>query len=434
MPPDLKSVVTLRALLPFMALRRWQFFYAVIALLVAACAALLLPYAARQMIDSGLATLHVGESRVVGRSTITFGTLFGVAAVLGVATGARLYLVQRAGELVVADLRKSVYRHVLDQSPEFFESAKIGEVLSRLTVDTMLIQTLIGTTLEIATRNVVLLFGGLIVLFMTNPFLSCVIVGLIAAGSVPLVMLSRRARALSRDTQRRIAETAAMAGEILNAMPTVQAFTRERAELARYADTVDTAMSTSMRRIRFRASINSLAIILPACAIIVVLWLGTRQVAQGQMSIGTLGQFVLYAMLVGSAVSQLSEVAGDFQRAAGATERLLELLALRSPVTSPEASKDFIEPDARGATVNISDLVFHYPSRPLEPALDHFDLQVAAGETVAIVGTSGAGKSTLFQLLLRFYDPRHGVIEIDGVDIRELNLTTLRRSIGVVMQ
>ncbi|OWQ90657.1 ABC transporter [Roseateles aquatilis] len=429
-----RRLEALQGLLPFMARRRWQFVQAAIALLLAAGAALVLPYAARRMIDAGLGRPSPDAGLFIDGSTATFLALLGVALVLGLATGARLYLVQRAGELVVADLRKAVYRHVLRQSPEFFESARTGEVLSRLTADTLLIQLLIGTSLSIATRNLVLLLGGTIVLFMTSPMLTGVILALLVVGSVPMAALGRRARALSRDTQLRVADTAAVAAEVLNAMPTVQAFTREPAELRRYADATDLAMSTSLRRIRFRALINTWAIVLSACAIVFVLWLGSSQVAQGRMSAGTLGQFILYAMIVGSAVSALSEVAGDFQRAAGAAERLLELLALRSPVASALAPRPLAGPAGRGAAVSLSGVVFHYPSRPLEPALARLDLKIAAGETIAIVGSSGAGKSTLFQLLLRFYDPRHGAIEFDGVDLRDLDLQALRRSIGVVLQ
>jgi ATP-binding cassette subfamily B protein len=404
--PRLRRLDTLHGILPFMARRRGHFAQAAIALFVAAGAALVLPYAVRRMVDARFGSAHADADLLLGGSVATFVVLLGVALVLSVATGARLYLVQRAGELVVTDLRKAVYDHVLRQSPEFFESAKAGEVLSRLTADTLLIQVLIGTSLGIATRNLVLLMGGVMMLFMTSPMLTGVILVLLVVGSVPMGVFGQR-----------VADAAAVAAEVL-----------------RYGDAVDAAMTTSLRSIRFRALINAWAIVVSSCAIVFVLWLGGSLVARGSLSAGTLGQFVLYALIVGSAASSLSEVAGGFQRAAGATERLLELLGLRSAVADSRQSQTPRPPDGGGVALRLLGVVFHYPSRPLEPALAQLDLKITPGETVAIVGRSGAGKSTLFHLLLRFYDPCHGAIEFDGVDLRKLDLADLRRSIGVVLQ
>ena len=429
--PQKSSLATLKALLPFLAPYRRQFVLAGIALLVAAAATLAIPYAFRQMIDLGFGT---PGSRSVRHINTYFLALFGVACVLAVATAARFYLVSWLGERVTADIRSAVYTHVLRQSPQFFETTQSGEVLSRLTTDTTLIQALVGTSISMALRNSLLMVGGLALLFVTSPRLSAIIIVLLALVVLPIVLYGRRVRRLSRDSQDRIADASALAGEILNAMPTVQAFTHETLETLRFSTSVESAFNTAIQRVRARSMLTLVAILLVFGAIVFVLWLGAHAVMQGSMSGGELGQFILYAVIVAGAIGALSEVLGEAQRAAGATERLLELLAAESPIQPPVAPLVLPPRSGNGAALGLHEVTFHYPSRPASAALQQLSLQVEPGETVALVGPSGAGKTTLFQLLLRFYDPQHGSITLDGVPIRQLDLHTLRDAIGIVPQ
>jgi ATP-binding cassette subfamily B protein len=426
------ALASLASLLPFLAPYRRQFLLAGVALLVAAGATLAIPYAFKQMIDHGFGA--AAGTRSIANVNATFLALFGVAAVLGVATAARFYMVSWLGERVTADIRGAVYRHVVQQSPEFFETTRTGEVLSRLTTDTTLIQSVVGTSISLALRNTLLFVGGLAMLFVTSAKLTSIILGLLVLVVVPIVLFGRRVRALSRDSQDRIADASALAGEILNAMPTVQAFTGERREAQRFGASVEHAFSTAMRRIRARSVLTMLAIVLVFGAIVFVLWLGAHAVLAGSMTGGDLGQFILYASIVSGAVGALSEVMGEAQRAAGAAERLLELLALRSSIASPLHPKALPARPAGGSALQLQDVGFSYPSRPDHAALSHLSLDIRPGETVAVVGPSGAGKTTLFQLLLRFYDPQSGGILLDGVDIRDLDLHTLRGAIGIVPQ
>ncbi|MFZ6733791.1 ABC transporter transmembrane domain-containing protein [Undibacterium sp. Ji42W] len=427
------SFQTLKGLLPFLTPYKMQFVLAGIALLVAASATLAIPYAFRQMIDLGFGA----GDRSIKHVDLTFLALFGVACVLGIATAARFYMVSWLGERVTADIRNAVYSHVVTQSPEFFETTQTGEVLSRLTTDTTLIQTVVGTSISMALRNFLLFLGGLVMLFITSPKLSSIIIVMLAVVVLPIILFGRRVRTLSRDSQDRIADASAIAGEILNAMPTVQAFTHEHIEAQRFSGTVEGAFSTAMRRIRARSLLTVMAILLIFGAIVFVLWLGAHAVMQGRMSGGELGQFILYASIVAGAVGALSEVMGDAQRAAGATERLLELIEVKSPIQNPAQALSLptrAGHDPRGAALSLQGLEFHYPSRPNTAALLNLNLDIQPGETVAIVGSSGAGKTTLFQMLLRFYDPQQGRITLDGINIRELNLHELRGAIGVVPQ
>jgi ATP-binding cassette subfamily B protein len=427
------SLQTLKGLLPFLTPYKMQFVLAGIALLVAAGATLAIPYAFRQMIDLGFG----GGDHSIKHVDLTFIALFGVACVLGIATAARFYMVSWLGERVTADIRNAVYSHVVTQSPEFFETTQTGEVLSRLTTDTTLIQTVVGTSISMALRNFLLFLGGLVMLFITSPKLSSIIIVMLAVVVLPIILFGRRVRTLSRDSQDRIADASAIAGEILNAMPTVQAFTHEQMEAQRFSGSVEGAFKTAMRRIRARSLLTVMAILLIFGAIVFVLWLGAHAVMQGRMSGGELGQFILYASIVAGAVGALSEVMGDAQRAAGATERLLELIEVKSPIQNPVKALSLptrAEHDPRGAALSLQGLEFHYPSRPNTAALLNLNLDIQPGETVAIVGSSGAGKTTLFQMLLRFYDPQQGKITLDGINIRELNLHELRGAIGVVPQ
>ncbi|GAB3386817.1 ABC transporter transmembrane domain-containing protein [Massilia agri] len=426
------SLAALKGLLPFLAPYRRQFVLAGIALLFAAGATLAIPAAFKQMIDHGFRAAAGSQS--IQHVDAVFLALFGVAAVLAVATAARFFMVSWLGERVVADVRAAVYRHVVHQSPEFFETTRSGEVLSRLTTDTTLIQTVVGTSISLALRNTLLFLGGLVMLFVTSPKLSAIILGLLVLVVLPIVLFGRRVRKLSRDSQDRIADASAMAGEILNAMPTVQAFTHEGIEAGRFTQSVDGAFQTAIRRIRARATLTMLAIVLVFGAIVFVLWLGAHAVLAGTMTGGDLGQFILYASIVAGSVGALSEVMGEAHRAAGATERLLELLAARSDIQDPAQPKLLPRRLENGARVAIESVSFSYPSRLETAALAHLSLDIRAGETVALVGPSGAGKTTLFQLLLRFYDPQSGSIRLDDVDIRDLSLHTLRDAIGIVPQ
>jgi ATP-binding cassette subfamily B protein len=343
-------------------------------------------------------------------------------------------MVSWLGERVTADIRSAVYRHVVHQSPEFFETTQTGEVLSRLTTDTTLIQAVVGTSISLALRNTLLFLGGLVMLFVTSAKLTAIILALLVAVILPIVLFGRRVRKLSRDSQDRIADASALAGEILNAMPTVQAYTHEQIEAARFGSSVEGAFSAAMQRIRARSLLTMLAIVLIFGTIVFVLWLGAHAVLEGTMTGGDLGQFILYASIVAGSIGALAEVMGEAQRAAGATERLLELLAARSDIRNPTHPRALPARSSNGAALALHDLTFAYPSRQDTAALDHVSLAIRPGETVAVVGPSGAGKTTLFQLLLRYYDPQSGSITLDGVDIRDLDLHTLRGAIGIVPQ
>jgi ATP-binding cassette subfamily B protein len=425
------SLAMLAGLVPFLQPYRRQFALAGVALLVAACATLAVPYAFKQMIDLGF-----GAGGTTGSEHINlyFIALFGVACILAAATAARFYMVSWLGERVTADIRSAVYSHVVNQSPQFFETTQTGEVLSRLTTDTTLIQAVVGTSISMALRNMLLFIGGLVMLFVTSVKLSSIILVMLLAVVLPIVLFGRRVRKLSRDSQDRIADASALAGEILNAMSTVQAFTHETIESKRFRSSVEKAFKTAIQRIRARALLTLVAILLVFGAIVFVLWLGAHAVIQGTMTGGELGQFILYAVIVAGAIGALSEVLGEAQRAAGATERLLELLAEKSPIQSPSHPKPLPPRAAAGAALVLEDVTFHYPSRPQSAALSNLSIDIVPGETVAIVGPSGAGKTTLFQLLLRFYDPQQGYIALDGIDIRQLDLHALRNAIGVVPQ
>jgi ATP-binding cassette, subfamily B, bacterial len=430
--PRKGSLAALKGLLPFLLPYRRQFIVAGIALLIAAGATLAIPAAFKQMIDMGFGASAGAKS--IKHVDATFLALFGVATVLGFATAARFYMVSWLGERVTADIRSAVYKHVVTQSPEFFETTQTGEVLSRITTDTTLIQSVVGTSISMALRNALLFVGGLVMLFVTSAKLSAIILGLLVAVVVPIILFGRRVRKLSRDSQDRIADASAMAGEILNAMPTVQAFTHEKIESDRFGASVEGAFQTAMRRIRARSLLTMIAIVLVFGAIVFVLWLGAHAVLEGTMTGGDLGQFILYASLVAGAIGALSEVMGEAQRAAGATERLLELLRVQSNIQDAAHPLALPPRAANGAALALSDVTFSYPSRPDTHALSHLRLDIKAGETVAVVGSSGAGKTTLFQLLLRFYDPQSGTITLDGVDITQLSLHTLRDAIGIVPQ
>ena len=415
------------------------------ALLVAALASLAIPVAFRQLIDIGFASRTVQDemARGGGHVDLWFLALFGVATVLALGTAVRFYFVSWLGERVTADLRAAVYARVLRQDPVFFENLRGGEVLSRLTADTTLIQTLVGTSVSMGLRNAVLFAGGLVMLLATSARLAGLIVGLLVVVIVPILLYGRRVRKLSRASQDRVADSSALAGETLSAIQIVQAYAREAFEAARFRSAAEDAFQAAVRRTRARAILTGLAIVLVFGAIVFVLWLGAQAVLQGRMSAGELTQFILYAAIVAGSVGALSEVMGDIQRAAGAAERLLELLAAEPRIVGPQDRSAAPIPPARaagvaggagGAAVSFESVSFHYPSRPAEAALSGLSLQIAPGETVALVGPSGAGKTTVFALMLRFYDPQSGVIRLDGADLRGFEPTELRERIGLVSQ
>ena len=427
--PTPRKLGPLAQLVPFLSPYRGTLLLALLALLIAAGASLVLPVAVRQMIDQGFSRSNAAH---IDRY---FLLLFGVATVLGLFTAARFYLVSWLGERVVADIRSAVYRHIIHMSPAFFETTRTGEVLSRLTTDTTLIQTVVGTSMSMALRSIVMLAGGLVMMAVTSPRLTGFTLALLLFVILPIILFGRQVRKLSRASQDRVADSSALAGEKLNAVPTVQAFTQEAHETGRFADSVESAFDTARRRIRARASLTAIIIVMVFGAIVLVLWQGARSVLEGGMTAGVLSQFVLYAVLVATSIGALSEVWGDVQRAAGASERLMELLAAQ-PAIQVAAKPVSLPTPAPGVTgdIRMEKLLFHYPSRPDHATLSDFSLHVQAGETVAVVGPSGAGKTTLFQLLLRFYDPQAGRIVLDGVDIAQADPVAVRARIGIVPQ
>ncbi len=425
------SLSVLRALWPFMAPYRARVAVAAGALLVAAVATLVVPLAFRQMIDIGFAAGAAASERT--DVNLWFLALFGVAVVLAFGAALRFYSVSWLGERVTADLRRAVYRQVLRQDARFFETLKTGEVLSRLSTDTTLIQTLVGTSISLGLRNALLFAGALAMLIVTSPQLASIIVGLLLLVVLPILVFGRRVRRLSRASQDALADTSALAGETLNAVQIVQAYAREPLEARRFGDATEAAFASAVRRVRARSLLTALAIVLVFGAIVFVLWLGAHAVLEGRLTAGLLTQFILYAALVAGATGAIAEVLGDVQRAAGATERLLELLEAEPAIRAP-AHPARLVPSGTGARVDLEAVVFSYPSRPDERALDQVTLAIAAGETVALVGPSGAGKTTLFQLLLRFHDPASGAIRIDGIDLRRLDPADLREAIGLVSQ
>ncbi len=424
--PKSKSLRPLRALLPFLAPHRWLMAGALAALTVAAAAMLTLPLALRQLVDHGLAA---SNSTVINRY---FAGFLAAAVAFGVFAALRFYLVTWLGERVVADLREAVYRRVVRMDLTFFEVTRTGEVLSRLTADTTLVQAISGVNLSITLRSILNLIGALAMLALTSARLMAVILVLIPLVIGPLIVVGRQVRRLSRATQDRIADTSSLVDETLNAIQTIQAFTLEELQSHRYADAVERSFAAALLRSQLRALLTALGTMLVFGGITYVLWLGAHAVLAHEMTSGQLSQFLLYAAIVGTSAAALTEMWGEVQRAAGAMERLAELLAARPAIASP-AHPVQLPARVRG-NIRFEHVYFRYSSRPETLALDDFALQVQSGETVAVVGPSGAGKSTSFQLLLRFYDPERGRICIDGCDIASLRPEDLRSQIGFVPQ
>jgi ATP-binding cassette subfamily B protein len=386
---------------------------------------LALPLALRRFID----VLAAGNATATNR---IFILCLGAAVIWAGAAAARFYLVTWVGERVIADLRTAVYRRVVHMDPLFFETTRVGEVLSRLTTDTTLVQSISGVNLSIILRSSLSLVLSLVLLAITNARLTGIILVLIPVVVAPLIVIGRRVRGLSRVSQDRIAETSGLAGETLNAIQTVQAFTLEELQSERYRGAVEESFAAAVRRTQVRAVLTGVAILFVLTAIIGVLWLGAHQVLEKSMTGGQLAQFVVYAALVGSSGAALSEMWGELQRASGAMERLAELLDAQPAIADPLQPLE-LPPRVRGA-IRFDHVSFHYPSRPEGAALDNFSLEVKPGETVAIVGPSGAGKSTTFQLLLRFYDPQAGRVSIDDRRLSDLRLKEIRAQVGLVPQ
>ena len=429
--PKPSSPRSLSGLLPFLRPYRGRIALAGLFLLLAAVSTLVLPLALRMLIDQGLVATEPGERVMALREH--FFALFGVGAALGVFSAARFFMVSWLGERVTADLRNAVYAHVVRQSPEFFESTQTGEVLSRLTTDTTLVQTVVGSSLSLGLRNTVMGIGAMAMLIITNPYVMTQVLGILVLVVLPSLFFGRRVRKLSRASQDRVADSSAIAAEVLNAIPVVQSYTQEAREARRFDDSTEFAFATAVRRTKLRAMLVAFIISATFGALLWGLYQGTQAVIAGQISAGHLGQTVVYVILFVSSVAVLSEVYGDLLRAAGATERLMELLAASSPVADPLNPRP-LPPTVIGSSVRFAGVQFNYPSRPLQAALRDFNLTVAPGETVALVGPSGAGKSTVLQLLLRFYDAQAGQIELDGVPVREVSLAALRQRIGIVPQ
>ncbi|MFI5146999.1 MAG: ABC transporter transmembrane domain-containing protein, partial [Vicinamibacteria bacterium] len=410
----------------FVAPYRGRLVVAIIALIVAAGATLALGQGVKVVIDRGFSAGDPGE---LDR---TLAWSLAVIVVIAAATYARFYHVSWLGERVTADLRRAVFDHLLALPPAWFEVARTGEVISRLTNDTTMLETVIGSSASMAARNLLLLIGGLIMLALTSLKLTLLVLVGVPLTVVPIILFGRRVRKLARASQDRVGDVGADVDEALHEIRTVQAYVHEDADRRAFAERVESAFATARSRIKQRAALVATVILLVFGAIGVILWIGGHDVLAGRMTAGELSAFVFYAVIVASAVGTISEVIGDLQRAAGATERLFELLAARPEIALPADPVPLPVPP-RGE-VALDAVTFHYPSRPDAAALDGFSLRVDPGERVALVGPSGAGKTTVFQLLLRFYDPQHGHVRIDGVDVRDADPREIRRRVAVVPQ
>jgi ATP-binding cassette subfamily B protein len=425
---------------------KFQWFLAGVFLLLAAGATLAVPLAFRNLVNTGITSQAINQQ---------FINLLILASVLAVMTAGRFYTMSLLGERVVADIRQRVFANVLRQSPEYFETLKTGEVLSRLTSDTTLVQTLVGSSISIALRSIVMLIGGVTMMLITSPWLAGTMVALLLVIVLPLWALGRYVRKMSRTSQDKVADTSALAGEVLNAITTVQAFVREPYENKRYEGAVEIAFNEAKKRITLRSILTATTIMLAFSVIVFVLWMGAQQVTAGQMSLGDLTQFVLYAVFIAGSIGALSETWGDLQRAAGATERLVELMQAEPALKDFDSvenqnvhlarSKEQVvqqvghlsaQPPVLNQPVAIAfeNVTFAYASRPDFAVMNHLDLSIPQGARYALVGPSGAGKSTLFAMLLRFYEPTQGQIKILGRDISKWPVNELRNLVGIVPQ
>ncbi len=420
-----RNLKALSALWPFVLPYRRLMAAAIAALVLTACVSLILPLAVRRVVDGF-------ETSAAALLDSYFLAALGVAGLLAVGTGLRYYLVTLLGERVVADIRKALFDRMIGMSPAYFEKIMTGEVLSRITTDTTLILSVIGSSVSIALRNALILTGGLVMLFVTAPKLAALVLLIVPAVIVPIILLGRRLRVLSRQNQDWIAASSGNASEALLSVQTVQAFTHEGESRGTFARVTDQSFQSARTRVRVRALMTVIVITLVFAGIVGVLWIGARDVRADVMTVGELVQFVIYAVMVAGGAAALSEIWGELQRAAGASERLAELLEAADTVNDPEVPVPAPVP-VRGR-ITFEDVVFHYPSRPEQSALDNVRFTIEPGETVALVGPSGAGKTTVIQLIQRFYDPASGAILLDGVDLRQMARADFRQSIALVPQ
>jgi len=433
-PTSPRSLSALKGLWPFLRPYRARIALAFILLCLGSATILLVPLAFRDLIDFGFGERRQASGGLFGALSLNghFIALFGLAGFWALAIAARFYTVSWVGERATADLRSAVYARVLSQSPQFFETLQTGEVLSRLTGDTTLIQTVVGSSISMGLRSLFQFIGGMIMLAVTSLYLFSLNLGMMALLTLPILAIGRKVKKLSRESQDRIADASALAGEILNAMPTVQAYTQEQQEAWRFAARTEASFVTAIKRTRVRAALTALIITAVMGTIIFVLWIGARQVHDGTLTGGQLASFVLYAALVAGAVGTMAEVWGDVMRASGATERLLDLLHAESAIHETLMPQTPVHPAQ--AAIRFDHVTFCYPARPQTRALDDICLEITPGESVALVGPSGAGKTTLFQLLLRYYEVSDGRIRLNGQDIRQLSLHDLRTGIAIVPQ
>ena len=423
--PKSKRVAALRGLAPFIKPYRGMVALAGVALVVTSSVSLILPLAVRRVVD------NFGADRAALLDRY-FGLALAFAALLAFGTAVRYYYVTRLGERVVADIRRALFDKVVGMSPNYFERLMTGEVISRITTDTTLILSVIGSSVSVALRNVLVLMGGLVLLALTSWKLTGLVLLIVPAIIVPIVVLGRKLRELGRENQDWIANSSGKASEALSAVQTVQAYTHEALTRAEFADVTEKSFQSARKRIGTRSIMTMIVIFLVFAGVVGVLWMGARDVHSGVMTPGALVQFLIYAVMVAGAAGALSEIWGELQRAAGATERLIEMLGADDMVKDANAPLALPHP-IRGEIV-FDEVVFNYPARPGHRALNGVSFTVAPGETVALVGPSGAGKSTVLQLLMRFYDPQSGAIRLDGVDLRDMARDEFRKSMALVPQ
>jgi len=420
------SVGALRGIFPYLKPYKLAIAGALIALILAASSVLVMGAGLRSLIDHGFSS---GSEQLLDHALVG---LLAIIVTLTAATYARFFLVSWVGERVVADIRSDVFNHVLNLDLQFFETTRVGEILSRLTTDTTLLQSVVGSQISVALRNLLLFFGGTAMLFVTSPRLTGFVFLVVPIVIFPIIIYGRRVRSLSRASQDRVADVGAFIEETLNAIRIVQAFGHEKFDRILFSDCVKEALTTAISRIRARAFLTATVMLLVFGSIGIILWLGGHDVISGRISVGELSAFVFYAVVVAGSLGAISEVIGDLQRAGGASERLIELLS-----TTPElklSDNPIPLPNFSNVGVRFKNVTFHYPSRPDRPSLCEFSLEVKPGETVALVGPSGAGKSTVFQLLLRFYDPIEGKVMLEDFDLREVDLQALRSQMAIVPQ